>query len=372
MEISFLDLKPQYEALKMRIHQRMEAVFQHTQFIMGPEVAQLEEKLSEFVDVPHSIACSSGTDALLLSLMALGVGQGDEVITTPFTFAATAEAIVLSGATPVFVDIDPKTYNINTEKVAQAIHQNTKAIIPVALFGQPADMNGLMLLAEKHQLWVIEDAAQSFGAPYHGRRSGALGHVSCTSFFPAKPLGGYGDGGAVFTHSEVLAKKIRQLINHGQVQRGHYEFIGINGRLDSLQAAVLICKLERYEWELQQRQRLAGVYNERLHPLESQHGWQLPTLASGCQSSWSQYTLRVPHRNELQWYLQKNGIPTQIYYPTVLSEQPAYADKSISHSLEQAKRTCQGVLSLPIYADMSEDIQRRVIEVLLQFPSTGQ
>ena len=366
MEVRFLDLRPQYEVLREKINQRMEAVFKHTQFIMGPEVTQLEEDLSRFIDVPHSIVCSSGTDALLLSLMALGVGQGDEVITTPFTFAATAEAIVLAGATPVFVDIDPLTYNISTEEVVKAINSKTKAIMPVALFGQPADMNGLMQLGEKHKLWVIEDAAQSFGARYQGHFSGALGHVSCTSFFPSKPLGCYGDGGAVFTHSEEIEKKVRQLINHGQVQRDHHECIGINGRLDSLQAAILLCKLERYEWELKQRQKIASNYTRCLKPMEIKASWQLPVEASGCQSIWSQYTICVPNRCEIQEHLKRHGVPSQVYYPTVLSEQPAYVDCSISHSLKQAKRACHRVMSLPIYADMGEEVQQRIIEVLLE------
>ena len=285
---AFVDLKPQYEALKSQIDERLHRVLEHGQFIMGPEVRELEEQLSQFLGAQlldaqfpgktQAVACSSGTDALLLALMALGVQRGDEVITTPFTFAATAEAVILTGATPVFVDIDPDTYILDVQEVSQAINEKTKAILPVALFGQPAPMDELMELAEKHQLWVIEDAAQSFGARYKNLRSGALGHISCTSFFPAKPLGGYGDGGAVFTGDEELATRIRCLLNHGQTQRNQYEFIGINGRLDSLQAAVLLCKLERYEWELQQRQVIADCYNEGLRDLEVSEGWKLPGL----------------------------------------------------------------------------------------------
>ena len=207
MITAFVDLKPQYEALKAQIHGKINTVLDHGQFIMGPEVSELEEKLSQFVNIPHGIACSSGTDALLLALMSLGIQRGDEVITTPFTFAATAEVIRLMGATPVFVDIDPDTYILDVRKVASVINERTKAIIPVALFGLPAPMDEFMSLAEAHNLWVIEDAAQSFGAQYKGFRSGALGHISCTSFFPAKPLGGYGDGGALFTRDNDLSTK---------------------------------------------------------------------------------------------------------------------------------------------------------------------
>lgn len=367
MGIVFVDLKLQYQALKDKIHQRMDVVFEHGQFIMGPEVFELEESLSRFIGVPHAIACSSGTDALLLALMALEVGEGDEVITTPFTFAATAEAIVLAGATPVFVDIEPNTYNLDIEKTAQAINKKTKAIIPVALFGQPADMNGLTELGEKYQLWIIEDAAQSFGAKYQGLRSGALGHMACSSFFPAKPLGSYGDGGAVFTHNTELATRVRQLLNHGQTRKNHYEYIGINGRLDSLQAAILICKLERYEWELQQRQVIASRYTEGLKSMKDL-GWKLPFVAEGCQSAWAQYTVSVPNRPQLQKYLMENKIPTAIYYPSVLSEQPAYIKRCISHSLDKARRACQQVISFPFYADMPEETQQKIIEVLLKSP----
>lgn len=367
MSTAFIDLKPQYEALKDKIHQRVHRVFEHCQFIMGPEVTELEEKLAQFIGVPHVIACASGTDALLLSLMTLGIGKGDEVITTAFTFAATAEAIVLLGATPVFVDIDPHTYNLDAQKTAQAINKKTKAIIPVGLFGQPADMNEFMMLGRDHSLWVIEDAAQSLGAPYHGRRSGSLGHISCTSFFPTKPLGGYGDGGAVLTHDEDKAQKVRQLINHGQTRRNYSEFIGITGRLDSLQAAVLICKLERYEWEVQQRQMIAHRYTQGLQEMR-ERGWKFPAIAEGCQSSWAQYTVSVPHRTELQKYLTQNGIPTTIYYPSILPEQPAYIEHSVNHCLDHAKRACQQVISLPFYPDMTEETQQKIIEVLLSSP----
>ena len=364
MNITFLDLKPQYEALKDQIHQKMEGVFEHKQFIMGPEVTSLEDSLSQFIGAPHSIACSSGTDSLILSLMALDIQRGDEVITTPFTFAATAEAIILVGATPVFVDINPDTYNIDPERVRQAITTKTKAILPVALFGQPANMDELMQIGKDHNLWVIEDAAQSFGAKYKKLRSGAMGHISCTSFFPSKPLGCYGDGGAVFTHDKKIADKIRQLLNHGQAPNGHYESIGINGRLDSLQAAVLLCKLNRFQWELKQRQSLAMHYSRELRNLESL-GWQLPHVLPYCQSSWAQYTVSVPNRSELQNKLQEKGLPTRVYYPFVLSEQPAYLKKCINHSLDNAKQASERVMSLPLYPDMAEETQNKIIEIIL-------
>ena len=367
----FIDLKPQYEALKIQIHERLHRVLEHGQFIMGPEVRELEEQLSQFLGGTQAVACSSGTDALLLALMALGIQKGDEVITTPFTFAATAEAVVLVGATPVFVDIDPDTYILDVQKVSQAINKKTKAILPVALFGQPALMDEFMALAEKHQLWVIEDAAQSFGAKYKNLRSGSLGHISCTSFFPAKPLGGYGDGGAVFTNNEELATRVRYLLNHGQTQRNHYEYIGINGRLDSLQAAVLLCKLERYEWELQQRQVIANNYTKGLKGLEVSAGWKLPRVTEGNQSTWAQYTVSVPQREALQKYLLEHHIPTAVYYPNILAEQPAYMNHCVSHSLDNAKKVCEEVLSLPFYPDMKQETQQRIIETLIQFSHTS-
>lgn len=364
MSINYLDLKPQYEFLKDQIHQKMNTIFNHHRFIMGPEIGDLEKKLSQFVGSPHTIACSSGTDSLILALMALDIQRGDEVITTPFTFAATAESIALIGATPVFVDIYPDTYNIDITKVREAITPRTKAIMPVALFGQPADMDELMKIGKEHNLWIIEDAAQSFGAKYKNQRSGAMGHISCTSFFPAKPLGCYGDGGAIFTPDKKIADKMRQLLNHGQNQDGHYEFIGLNGRLDSFQAAVLLCKLERFEWELQKRQTIAMRYTENLKKMET-IGWQLPKVAPHCQSSWAQYTVSVPNRTEIQKELQDKGLPTRVYYPSILPEQTAYKKRSISHSLIHAKKASERVMSLPLYADMPEKTQERIIEIIL-------
>lgn len=262
--IPFIDLKAQYEAIKPQVQARINQVLEHGQYIMGPEVIELEEKLAAYVGVKHCISASSGTDTLLIAMMALGIGSGDEVITTPFTFIATGEMIALLGAKPVFVDIDPKTYNIDPSKIAAAISHKTKAIMPVSLYGQCADMDEINVIANQHGLPVIEDAAQSFGATYKGRKSCALSTIGSTSFFPSKPLGGYGDGGALFTNDDTLAKAMKEIRVHGQDRRYHHPRIGINGRLDTLQAAILLAKLERFDWEVQQRQKVGAGYTAML------------------------------------------------------------------------------------------------------------
>lgn len=364
--IPFIDLKAQYQALLDPIQSQIQKVLDHGLFIMGPEVAELETKLSEFTGVKHSIACSSGTDAAILALMAMDIGPGDEVIVPAFSFIATAEVVHLVGATPVYVDVDAKTYNINVSEMEKAITSKTKAIQPVSLYGQPADMDEINAVAKKHGLFVLEDAAQSFGAMYKGKRSCNLSAAGCTSFFPAKPLGCYGDGGAVFTNDDKLAEAMKEVRNHGQKTRYYHTRIGINGRLDTLQCAILIPKLARFSWELEQRTARAMRYNKMFAALEAK-GVVLPHLAPDRTSSWAQYTLQVSRREELQKSLSDVGVPTAVHYPRTMFDQPAYQSRGRAHNIEVSRKMAETVVSLPLYPDMTDDIQDYVIEKVLKF-----
>lgn len=364
--VPFLDLKAQFEAMRDPIQKRIQAVLEHFQFIMGPEVEELEKALAKYVGCKHAITCSSGTDAEVIAMMALGIGPGDEVIVPAFSFIATAESVVLLGATPVYVDVDPKTYNLNPAHLKSALSPKTKAIQPVSLYGQPANMDEINSFAIEHNLFVIEDAAQSFGGTYKNRRSGNLSLVSATSFFPAKPLGCYGDGGAIFTSDDNLAIAIKEVRNHGQKTRYHHTRIGVNGRLDTLQCAILIPKLERFPWELEQRQRRAQKYNEAFQEL-SKHGLTIPFVSNDCTSAWAQYTLLVNNRDEFQKSLQQKGVPTTVHYPTTMPDQPAYKEIGRVHSAEVSRRLAQSVVSLPIYADMTDQMQDHVISVIQNY-----
>jgi len=360
MSIPFIDLKTQFEALRGSIEKRIQTVLGHTQFILGPEVDELEKALATFTGVKHAITCSSGTDAAIMALMALGIGPGDEVIVPAFSFVATAETVLLVGATPVYVDVEKQTGNLDVKKLEEALSQKTKAIHPVSLYGQPADMNEINAFAKKHNLPVIEDAAQSFGAVYHGKRSCSLSILGVTSFFPAKPLGCYGDGGAVFTNDDALAEALKEIRVHGQKSRYFHTRIGINGRLDTLQCAIMIPKLERFPWELEQRSRLGDRYNQAFAGL-SKKGVTLPVLKSNRNSSWAQYTLQVPDRENAQKELQKLGVPTAVHYPRTIPEQPAYQENGRVSSDEIARTLAATVMSLPIYPDMPDKIQDQVI-----------
>ena len=355
--MEFIDLKSQYQRLKKDINAGIQRVLDHGQYIMGPEVAELEQRLAAFTGARHCITVASGTEALIISLMALGIKPGDEIITTPFSFIATAEAIVLVGATPVFVDIEPDTCNIDARLIEAAITPRTRAIMPVSLYGQCADMDEINAIAARHgNIPVIEDAAQSFGATYKGRKSGNLSTIGCTSFFPSKPLGCYGDGGAIFTNDDELAKVMRQIARHGQDRRYHHVRVGVNSRLDTLQAAILLPKLAVLDEELAQRQRVADTYNTLLRGSE-------PLLASGTTdhdgktivtpyldphntSAWAQYTIQVPSRETLQEQLKQAGIPTAVHYPIPLNKQPAVADGTVQ--LRVGDAVAQQVLSLPM------------------------
>lgn len=363
MSIPFIDLKSQYEALKPQIQARINAVLDHGQYIMGPEVFELEQKLAAYVGVKHCISASSGTDTLLIAMMALGIGAGDEVITTPFTFIATGEMIALLGAKPVFVDIDERTYNIDPSRIQAAITPKTRAIMPVSLYGQCADMDAINAIAARYGLPVIEDAAQSFGARYKGRRSCALSAIGSTSFFPSKPLGGYGDGGALFTNDEGLAKTMRAIRVHGQDRRYHHPMIGINGRLDTLQAAILLAKLERFDWEVEQRIQIGTRYSQLLAGLSVLP----PYVVSHSTSVYAQYTISVPYREDMISRLNEAGIPTAIHYPLPLHLQPAFAYLGLNAgSFPCAERAAGCVLSLPMHPYLTEAEQVQVAEAVKQ------
>jgi UDP-2-acetamido-2-deoxy-ribo-hexuluronate aminotransferase len=360
--MQFIDLKAQYRKLKQDIDARIQAVLDHGQYILGPEVAELELQLASRTGAKHCISCSSGTDALLLALMALGVGPGDEVVTSPFTFFATGEMIVLAGAVPIFVDIDPETYNIDPAKIEAAITPRTKAIMPISLYGQCADFDPIHEIAAKYNLPVIEDAAQSFGATYKGRESCNLSTIGCTSFFPSKPLGCYGDGGACFTNDDELAAGMMELRNHGQSRRYHHTRIGINGRLDTLQAAVLLGKLQVFEEELKARQKAAEAYDSLLGDLV-----QIPIVREGYTSAYAQYTIEVDERDAVQQSLQQADVPTAVHYPVPLHLQPVFASMNLPEgSFPLSESAGKRVLSLPMHPYLEQNQIEQIVAALRQ------
>lgn len=370
--IPFANVGAQYQKYKVAIDAAMQQVMGAGQFIMGPQVKTLEEELAKFVGGnTHAIACASGTDALMLALLAIDIKPGDEVITTPFTFIATAEVIQLLQAKPVFVDIEPDTLNIDATKIEEKITSKTKAIIPVSLYGQPSDMDEINAIAETagkklgKEIFVIEDAAQSFGAEYKGKRSCGLSKLACTSFFPAKPLGCFGDGGAVFTTDQGLAKKIKCLSTHGQTKRYHHEYIGINGRLDTLQAAVLLEKLKFYEDEIKQRQAVAKKYDELL---KGREGSIKTALKNDRTSVFAQYTIRIRNRDQVKAYLQEKGVPTAVHYPKPLHLQPCFSSAGFKQGdFPVAEKTASEVLSLPMCAFTQEEHQHYIVNKLMEF-----
>jgi len=358
--MQFTDLKSQYAALKTSIDARIQRVLDHGQYIMGPEVQELEAALAAFTGARHCITVASGTEALLIALMALDLQPGDEVITTPFTFAATAEMIVLAGGKPVFVDVEPDTANIDASLIEAALTPRSKAIMPVSLYGQVADMAEINAIAARHGLAVIEDAAQSFGALYQGRRSCALSTFGATSFFPSKPLGCYGDGGALFTDDDALAQAAREIRVHGQSGRYHHTRVGVGGRMDTLQCAVVLAKLERFGWELQRRAEIGARYGQLLEGIEQ------VAVRPDRNSVWAQYTVMIDQRAAVQAALQAAGVPTAVHYPRPLNLQPAYARFGTADGCPVASRLAQRVLSLPMSADLSEADQDRVAAALRQ------
>jgi len=364
--IPFIDLKAQYQDIESSVRSRIDKVLSHGQFIMGPEVTELEEKLAAYVGVEHCIAASSGTDTLLIALMALNIKPGDEVITTPFTFIATGEMIALLGARPVFVDIDPETYNIDAQQIEAAITSRTRAIMPVSLYGQCADFDLINAVAQAHGLPVIEDGAQSFGATYKGRRSCGLSTIGSTSFFPSKPLGAYGDGGALFTNDAVLAKAMREIRVHGQDRRYHHPRIGLNGRIDTIQAAILLAKLERFDWEVEQRRVIGDRYTRQISAINDARSGLTPSFVHAHNTSvYAQYTIRVRNRDEVQKRLNAAGIPTAIHYPVPLNLQPAFAylEQGVG-SFPAAEEAAAEVMSLPMHPYLDEATQDRIVDVL--------
>ncbi|WDE16075.1 DegT/DnrJ/EryC1/StrS family aminotransferase [Acinetobacter schindleri] len=358
--IEFIDLKAQQTRIKAEIEACIQRVLAHGQYILGPEVAELEEKLAAYVGAKYCITCANGTDALQIVQMAFGIGPGDEVITPGFTYIATAETVAVLGATPVYVDVNPKTYNLDVEKLEAAITPRTKAIIPVSLYGQCADFDAINAIAAKYNIPVIEDAAQSFGATYKGRKSCNLSTVACTSFFPSKPLGCYGDGGAIFTNDEELAKVIRQIARHGQDRRYHHIRVGVNSRLDTLQAAILLPKLAILDDEMLARQRVADTYTKLFNEAGS---LTTPFIEAHNQSAWAQYTIQVENRNEVQDKLKANGIPTAVHYPIPLNKQPAVADANAVLPVGDTIAEC--VMSLPMHPYLTVEAQEKIVIALL-------
>lgn len=358
--IPFIDLKTQYRALEESIKSRINTVLEHGQYIMGPEVRELEARLEAYTGAKHCITVSSGTEALLISLMAMGVGPGDEVITTPFTFVATAEVIVLLGARPVFVDIQPDTCNIDPSKIEAAISSRTKAIIPVSLYGQPADMDEINAVADKHGLVVIEDAAQSFGAEYKGKKSCNLSAIGCTSFFPSKPLGCYGDGGAIFTSDDTIAQACREIRVHGQSKRYVHTRVGVGGRMDTIQCAIVLAKLERFDWEVARRISVGEKYNQVLDEV----GVRRVEQRDDRSSVFAQYTIFVDDRNQVQEAFSEVGIPTAVHYPVPLDEQPAYKDLCARGDTSISMVSATKVMSLPMGPDLDDPQIDRIVETL--------
>lgn len=366
--IDFINLKSQYRAYQTEIQTAINRVLESGQFIMGPEIAAFENNLQKFTGSKHAITCASGTDALLLAMMAIDVKPSDEIITTPFTFIATGETIGLLGAKPVFVDIDEDTYNIEPDKIAAAITAKTRAIIPVALYGQPADMDEINAIADEasqrygHKIYVIEDAAQSFGAEYKGRKSCNLSDIGCTSFFPSKPLGCYGDGGALFTNDDAMAAKLKSLRVHGQTKRYYHEYIGINGRMDTLQAAITDVKLKYFAQEIPQRMAIAERYNELL----TNAAVTPPVVRTDRTSMYAQYSIRIKNRDALIAKLNAAGVPTAIHYPMPLHLQPCLHYLGYkAGDFPVSEKIAGEILSLPMSPFLSEDDQDYIVTTLL-------
>lgn len=356
--MQFIDLKKQYQLIESNILDGIKKVLDHGQYIMGPEIGILERQLSEFIGVKHTIVNASGTDALLMALLALDIGPGDEVITSPFSFFATAEVIALCQAKPVFVDIDPVTYNIDPKKIEAAITSKTKAIMPVSLYGQPAAMQAINIIAKKYGLPVIEDAAQSFGARQHGHFSCALSTIGCTSFFPSKPLGGYGDSGACFTDDDILAERLIEIRIHGQNARYCHRRIGINGRMDTIQAAILIEKMKLFSREIELRQKVADNYAQLLDGIA-----QTPRIEVGNTSVYAQFTIEVPNRDDFQKQMQTLGIPTAVHYPVAMHQQEALKHLGYqAGDFPYAEKASKHVVSLPMHPYLTLNEQKKVVD----------
>lgn len=368
--MDFIDLKSQYRRIQASVNTRIQKVLEHGQYVLGPECTELENLLADYVGTKHCVAASSGTDTLLIAMMALDIGPGDEVITSPFTFISTGEMIALIGAKPVFVDIEPRTFNLDPALIEAAITPRTKAIMPVSLYGQCADFDAINAIAKKHGIPVIEDGAQSFGALYKGKRSCGLSDIGSTSFFPSKPLGAYGDAGALFTNDDHLAKLMREIRVHGQDRRYHHPRLGINGRLDTLQAAILLSKMEVFEDEVQARARLGARYTELLHEaFAGQSMIKTPIVEANNLSVYAQYTIEVPHENDGRTQFEKRmkeqGIPTAVHYPLSLHQQPVFAGLGYkTGDFPVSERMAARVVSLPMHPYLTDDQQQQVVSAV--------
>jgi len=354
--MQFIDLAAQQERIKDKINANIQKVLAHGNYILGPEVSELENKLAAFTGAKYCITCANGTDALQIAQMALGIGPGDEVITPGFTYIATAETVALLGAKPVYVDIDPNTYNLDPAQLEAAITPRTKAIIPVSLYGQCADFDAINAIAKKHGIPVIEDAAQSFGASYNGKKSCNLSTIACTSFFPSKPLGCYGDGGAIFTNDEDLARLLRQIARHGQDKRYHHVRVGVNSRLDTLQAAILLPKLEIFADEIIKRNQVATSYTRLLNDAGIV---STPYVDERCVSAWAQYTILVEDREKVLGKMKEAGVPTAVHYPIPLNKQPAVKDDTVN--LPIGDEIAKQVMSLPMHPYLSTQDQISIV-----------
>ncbi len=358
--MQFIDLAAQQTRIKDRIDAGIQKVLAHGKYILGPEVEELEEKLASYTGARHCITVANGTDALQIALMVLGVGPGDEVIVPGFSYIATAETVAVLGAKPVYIDIDPSSYNMDASKLEAAISARTKAIIPVSLYGQCADFDEINAIAKKHGLHVVEDGAQSFGATYHGRKSCNLSSIGCTSFFPSKPLGCYGDGGAIFTNDDELAKVLRQTARHGQDRRYHHVRVGVNSRLDTLQAAILLPKLELLDEEIAARNEAADRYS---HLLGGRDDIGTPSVKSWNTSAWAQYTIRVQNRELLQERLKQSGVPTAVHYPIPLNKQPAVRNDDAA--VPEGDLAAEQVMSIPMHPYLTEREQEFIVEAIM-------
>jgi len=377
MKVPFLDLKAQYQKIKRDIDQAISEVVSEQHFILGPKVEALEETIAAYSAARYGIGVASGSDALALSLLALGIGSGDEVITTPFTFFATAGSVSKVGAKPVFVDIDPKTYNLDPSKIEERITSSTKAVMPVHLFGQCADMEPIKELARRHDLWIIEDAAQAIGSDYTRdsappQRAGSIGDVGCFSFYPSKNLGGFGDGGMVTTNDEELAQRLKLLRVHGASSKYYYQSIGVNSRLDALQAAVLLAKFRFLEKWTNKRRENAAYYDQLFEKSDHQSlGIELPHVQYNNRHIYNQYVIRVPKRDELREFLTQEGIGTDVYYPLPLHLQECYRDLGYKEGeFPHAEKAARDTLALPIYPELTREQQEYVASKVAEFLRT--
>lgn len=364
MNIQMVDTKNQYLKIKKEVDSAIQAVIDSTQFIQGPAVKQFESNIEKYLGSKYAIGCASGTDALQIAMMALGIKPGDEILTTPFTFVATTETIAILGARPVYVDIDPKTFNIDVNKIEAHITPKTRAIMPVHLYGQPVEMNKVMEIAKKHKLYVIEDAAQALGSEYNGKKICTIGDIGCISYYPSKNLGAFGDAGMMSTDNEEIAEKIRMIIAHGSKKKYYHEVLGVNSRLDSIQAAILDVKLKHLDEYCNARREAAAKYNERFKGVI-----ETPFEMSNSKHIFHQYSIRVKRRNEMMEFLKDNGIPSMIYYPVPLHLQEAYKYDYKPGDYPVSEEIAADIISLPMHTELTDEQINYIADKVLEFNS---